>query len=582
MKEKAPYTNFTLIRKLLVFAVPYKKLYWLAIVLTIVASVLSPLRPYLIRMMVDEAIATRQWSLLHFFFGLILSLLILETVVQFFQNYLSNLLAQHIIFDIRKKVFASILRFNTSFFDKTPVGTIVTRVVSDIETVADVFSQGLMVLAGDILQILLVLFFMFYTDWRLTFISLIPIPLLLLATNIFRKYIRKAFQEVRTQVAQLNTFINEHITGMSVVQAFNSEEREMEKFKTINARHRDAHIKTVWAYSIFFPVVEILSAFSLALLVGWGTRGALEGYVTMGNLVAFILYIYMLFRPIRILADRFNTLQMGLVSMERIFTLLDAYHHIELSGRRIATRFQGLITFNNVTFSYNPNEPVLHKINFEIKPGSMVALVGHTGSGKSTLVNLLLRMYEFQQGEILVDGTSIREYELESYRSRFAYVPQEVFLFSGSIYENITMYNSNISQEHVKKAACEIGIDTFISRLPGGYNYQVRERGVSLSVGQRQLIAFLRAYVQQPDILILDEATSSVDSETEQLIQRATEIITSGRTSIIIAHRLSTVIKADNIMVLDRGRVVEQGSHAFLLEKGEIYRRLCQLQFADV
>jgi ATP-binding cassette subfamily B protein len=532
--------------------------------------------------MVDKAIAAKNLDALNVLFGITLSVLLFETIIQFFQTYFSNLLAQNIIFDIRKDVYNRLLKFKTFFFNKTPVGTLVTRVVSDIETIADVFSQGLLIMSGDILQIFLVLVFMFYTDWKLAIISLLPIPLMIWSTNVFRKFVKRSFQEVRTQISRLNAFVNEHVSGMAIVQLFNSEAKEFKKFEKINKEHRDAHIKTVWAYSVFFPVVEMLSALSLALLVWVGARGVLDNYVSPGDLVAFILYIYMLYRPIRILADRFNTLQMGLVSAERIFKLMDDNENLEPCGNYKKDKLTGKLYIDHLSFGYSEETPVLQEILLKVEPGEMLAVVGKTGSGKTTLVNLLLKMYPVPDGKIFIDDIDINRYDNEFLRSRIAYVPQDVFLFSGSIYDNVTMFNPGIAPDDVVKAAKEIGIHEFIVALPEEYHYKVKERGQSLSLGQRQLIAFLRAYIANPDILILDEATSSVDSETELLIKKATGKITQDRTSIIIAHRISTITRSDKIIVLDKGRIVEEGTHKDLLQKGKYYKKLYELQFSEI
>lgn len=579
IKEKNGYYY---LKRILAYSRPYKKMVIWTVLVTIISSILSPLRPYLLKLMVDKAIAAKNLDALNVLFGITLSVLLFETIIQFFQTYFSNLLAQNIIFDIRKDVYNRLLKFKTFFFNKTPVGTLVTRVVSDIETIADVFSQGLLIMSGDILQIFLVLVFMFYTDWKLAIISLLPIPLMIWSTNVFRKFVKRSFQEVRTQISRLNAFVNEHVSGMAIVQLFNSEAKEFKKFEKINKEHRDAHIKTVWAYSVFFPVVEMLSALSLALLVWVGARGVLDNYVSPGDLVAFILYIYMLYRPIRILADRFNTLQMGLVSAERIFKLMDDNENLEPCGNYKKDKLTGKLYIDHLSFGYSEETPVLKEILLKVEPGEMLAVVGKTGSGKTTLVNLLLKMYPVPDGKIFIDDIDINRYDNEFLRSRIAYVPQDVFLFSGSIYDNVTMFNPGIAPDDVVKAAKEIGIHEFIDALPEGYHYKVKERGQSLSLGQRQLIAFLRAYIANPDILILDEATSSVDSETELLIKKATGKITQDRTSIIIAHRISTITRSDKIIVLDKGRIVEEGTHKDLLQKGKYYKKIYELQFSEI
>ena len=422
---------------------------------------------------------------------------------------------------------------------------------------------------------------MLYTDWRLTLISLIPIPLLIITTSVFKKIIKKAFQQVRTQVSRLNAFVQERVTGMKIIQIFNREEVEMSHFEQMNKLHRNAHIRTVWAYSIFFPVVEMLSAASIALLVWWGTKGVIAGYTTLGSLMAFILYIYMLYRPIRQLAERFNDLQMGMVSSERVFKVLDTEAFIENKGTFVKDKLDGIIEFKNVWFAYEDEDYVLKNINFSVKQGETVAFVGATGSGKTSTINLLGRFYEFQKGEILIDGVQLRDYELKGLREKMAVVLQDVFLFSDTIYNNITLNNPEISEEAVIAASKKVKAHDFISKLPGAYHYDVKERGGMLSVGQRQLIAFIRAYVHQPSILILDEATSSIDTESELLIQNAIDVLTENRTSIVIAHRLSTIQKADKIIVLEKGEIIEQGNHQELLAQNGQYKKLFELQFKN-
>ena len=499
--------------------------------------------------------------------------------VQFYQTYLANWLGQTIIKDIRVQLYKHVMSFQLKYFDRTPIGQLVTRTVSDIETIANIFSQGVLVIFGDILKLVAVIVIMLYTNWQLTLISLIPIPILIFATSIFKKVIKKAFQQVRTQVARLNSFVQERITGMKIIQIFNREAVEMERFKEMNKLHRNAHIRTVWAYSIFFPVVEMLSASSLGLLVWWGTKGVLASLTTLGELFAFILYIHMLYRPIRQLADRFNTLQLGMVSSERVFKVLDTESNIQDSGELKVERFDGDISFEKVCFAYKDEDYVLKDISFEVKAGETIAFVGATGSGKTSTINLLGRFYEFTEGDIKVDGTSIRAYDLENLRKHMAIVLQDVFLFSDSIYNNITLNNSDIGEDAVIEAAKKVGAHEFIEKLPRGYHYDVKERGGMLSLGQRQLIAFIRAYVHNPSILILDEATSSIDTESELLIQKATDVLTEGRTSIVIAHRLSTIQKADKIIVLEAGKILEQGSHQELLAKNGHYKKLFELQF---
>jgi len=510
---------------------------------------------------------------------IIVGLLVLEGLVQFLQTYLANWLGQSVIRDLRVDVYRKISHFKLKYFDQTPIGTLVTRAVSDIETIADIFSEGVLTILGELIKLVVVIAFMFYLDWRLTIMCLIPIPILLWATNVFKDYIKLAFQDVRNEVAKLNAFVQEHITGMFIVQIFNREKQEMNKFQKINARHRDAHLRTVFANSVFFPVVEILSALSIALLILWGSNEVLKGTVTYGNLVAFILYIYMLFRPIRQLADRFNTLQMGMVASERVFKILDTEAQIEGSGKNLTPEISGDISFKDVHFAYNNEDWVLKGISFDVKKGQKIAIVGATGAGKSSIINLLSRSYEYNEGSISIDGTELRDFDPTYLSRQVGVVLQDVFLFSDSIYNNITLNNPKISLEEVRTAAIKVGAHRFIDKLPEGYDFNVKERGGMLSVGQRQLLAFIRAYIYNPSILVLDEATSSVDTETEQMINEAIEFITKDRTSIIIAHRLATVQYADLIIVMDQGKIVEKGSHQELLRKDGEYKKLYDLQF---
>lgn len=571
--------DIPLLKRILTYVKPYRTTFNIATALTIVMAFLAPFRPWLIQRTIDKQIMDFDLEGLQWMVMLLIGVLLLETVVQFFQTYLANWLGQTVIKDLRVKLYRNIINFKLQYFDKTAIGTLVTRAVSDIETIAEVFSQGLLVIIGDLLKLVAIIAVMFYTDWRLSLIVLIPVPILIIATVVFKNVIKSAFQQVRTQVARLNAFVQEHITGMKIIQVFNREKLEQSRFDKMNKLHRDAHIRTVWAYSIFFPVVEMLTAFSLALLVWWGTRGVLEGYTTIGNLVAFILYIYMLYRPIRQLADRFNTLQMGMVSSERVFKVLDTDSQIENSGIYQPESLRGEIEFKNVWFAYLDDDYVIKDVSLKVEPGQTVAFVGATGSGKTTTINLLGRFYEINKGQICIDGTPIEEFDKFYLRKKMAIVLQDVFLFSDTIHNNITLNNPDISREEVVKAAKKVGAHHFISQLPGDYDYNVKERGGMLSVGQRQLISFIRAYVHQPEILILDEATSSIDTESEHLIQRATEILTKGRTSIIIAHRLSTIQTADKIVVMKKGKVLEEGNHQELLQKNGHYKKLYELQF---
>lgn len=573
--------DLILLKRIIRYVSPYRKTFLFTGFLTLLLGLLGPVRPIIIQYTLDNAIINPDAGLLLKLTILMVFVLILETIVQFYQTYMANWVGQTVIKDMRMEIYKKVSAFRLKYFDTTAIGTLVTRVVSDIETIADVFSNGLLIIVGDLLKLTVVILVMFYTDWRLALISLSTIPILIFATKLFNASIKKSFQQVRTNVSRLNAFVQEHIIGMNIVQVFNRESAEYEKFKEINKEHRNAHINTVWANAIFFPVVELLSAIALALVVWIGSKGILSQDITYGNLVAFILYIHMLFRPIRQLADRFNTLQLGMVSSDRVFKILDTDSHIEDNGNLTAERLKGEIEFKNLWFSYNTDDWILKDINFNVKSGKTIAFVGPTGAGKSSIINLINRMYEFQKGEILIDGISIKEYEQSFIRRRIGVVLQDVFLFSDTILNNITLNNSSVSLEEVQKAAKEVGAHDFIMKLPNNYNFNVGERGGVLSVGQRQLLAFIRAYLYDPDILILDEATSSIDSESETLIQNATEKLTKNRTSIIIAHRLSTIQNADRIYVLEKGEIVESGHHQELLALKGAYKKLYDIQFVE-
>lgn len=560
---------------------PYKGVFYFTFFLSVVLAFVALIRPILIQKTIDEKIKNFDGQGLLMMTLILIGFLLLESVFEYFFNFLGNLLGQNVIRDLRNQVFKHVLEFKLQYFDKTPIGQLVTRTVSDIETIAEMFSGGILVIIGDLLKIITIIIYMLYEQWELALITLLPIPVLFLATSVFKKAIKKAFQEVREEVAKLNTFVQEHITGMSVVQVFNREKVEMEKFSEINKNHRDANIKTVWAYSVFFPIVEILSAASIALMVWYGFKEVIVQHTTPGVIFSFILFIYMLYRPIRQLADRFNTLQMGMVSSERVFKLLDTNSSIENNGTQTAKELIGNIEFKNVWFAYNHEDWVLKDISFNIKKGETLALVGATGAGKSSIINLIGRYYEINKGEILIDRINIKDIELNLLRKHISVVLQDVFLFSDTIYNNITLYSPDISENQVIDAAKKVGSHDFISQLPGGYQYNVKERGALLSAGQRQLISFIRAYVHQPEILILDEATSSIDSESEALIQHATEVLTKDRTSIIIAHRLSTIKNATKILVIEKGQIVEEGSHNELINKSGYYKKLYDYQFSN-
>ena len=573
--------DFRLLKRVLHAVRPQRKLLIAAVAITVFLALLSPVRPLLVQYTIDTFVLGERTGNLAFYAIIMISVLLVEAFGQFASSYVSNLLGQSVIRDLRTKVYNHVLSLNVKYFDRNPIGMLITRVVSDIETIASVFTEGIVIVFGDLLQLSVVLFVMFYTDWQLSLISISTIPLLLIATNIFKNGIKSAFQDVRNQVSRLNTFVQEHISGMSVIQVFSREQEELKKFKEINREHAAAHIRSVWHYSIFLPVVEILSAVSLGLLIWLGSDGVMDGRFTVGNLIAFTMYVNMLFRPIRTLADRFNTLQMGMVSAERVFKLLDESDALEPAGGKLVPQvLLGDIVFNNVWMAYKDEDWVLRDLTFKVERGSTIAIVGATGSGKTTIINLLNRFYEYQKGEILLDAVSLSSYDIPFLRSKIAVVLQDVFLFSDSIANNISLNNPEITQEMIESAAREVGADEFIRKLPGAYDFNVMERGSMLSAGQRQLIAFIRAYLYNPSILVLDEATASLDAETEALIRVATEKLTRNRTSVIIAHRLATIQKADQIIVMDKGQVLESGNHQELLAKNGKYRKLYELQFA--
>jgi ATP-binding cassette subfamily B protein len=571
--------DLKLLKRVLGYVNPYIGKFYLTALLVIVLAVLAPVRPFLIQYAVDNYILIPNEAMLYNVTILLVSLLLLEAVLQFLQTYMANWLGQTVVKDLRVDVYKKINNFKLQYFDNTPIGTLVTRVVSDIETIADIFSQGILIIIGDLLKLIVVIAFMLYEDWRLTLIVLTPMPILFVATYWFKNYIKSAFIDVRAAISNLNTFVQEHLTGMNIVQVFNREERELQAFDKINKEHAQANIRTVWANSVFFPVVEVLSAISLALLVWWGASDVISEKTTLGTLMAFIMYIGMLYRPIRQLADKFNTLQMGMVASERIFKVLDTDAHIKDEGIISGKDIQGNIEFKDLWFAYTDENWILKGLNFKVNKGETIAFVGATGAGKSSVINLIGRFYEFQKGAIEVDGKNVQDYKLPELRKVIGVVLQDVFLFSDSVLNNISLRNPNISREQIIEASKTVGAHDFISKLPGGYDFNVQERGGMLSSGQRQLIAFIRAYVYNPNILILDEATSSIDTETERLIQNAINILTKGRTSIIIAHRLATIQKADNIIVMDHGKIVEQGNHQELLKLGGAYQNLFELQF---
>ena len=552
--------------------------------MVILLSSLVWIRPALIRQAVDVHIATGDLEGLLRVFLMVVGVLVVEALVQYRVTYLANWVAQSVSLDLRAKLYRHVSRFRLKYFDQTPVGALVTRHVSDIDGVAGVFSNGILNAVGDLLALFVVIGAMLCIDWSLTLVVLFPIPVLLVATRIFQKHIKGAFVDVRNQVARINEFVQEHVTGMHIVQAFNRERVEAESFADINRAHREANIRSIWAFSVFFPVVEMLSATSVGLLLWLGIGHVVQGGLTLGVVLQFILYVFMLYRPIRQLADRFNVLQMGIVNADRVFKLLDRDDSIPEPTSPQEPSWQGEIAFENVWFAYIDKEDgtpdwVLRGVSFVVKPGERVAFVGATGAGKSSIVNLISRFYEFQKGRITIDGVDIRDIPVDVLRSRIGVVLQDVFLFSGSLRENVRLHDQDITDDQIWEAIRVVGAERFVERLPEGLDHDVRERGATLSVGQRQLIAFVRAYLSNPHILILDEATSSIDSESEQWIQRATEALTSGRTSLLVAHRLNTVRDADRIVVLHQGELVEQGTHEELVALGNVYHGLFEMQF---
>lgn len=577
--------DFKVLRRILQFIKPYKGRFYFVIVLTFFLGFLSPYRVYLTQIILDKYVAVGNYQMMVYFIMLLIGLLILQSVLQYIHTYISGRIGQYVIRDIRIKLYEHIISLRLKFFDKTPIGRLVTRTISDVETLADVFSEGLAAMMGDLLQIVFILFFMFWTDWRLSLVSLSTIPLMFIATYIFKEKIKVAFNDVRNAVSNLNSFVQEHLTGMNIVQIFGSEKREFEKFKAINRDHLDSNLKSVLYYSVYFPVAEIIAAMGIGLLMWYGAKSVLnveQTGITIGTLTAFIMYIQMFFRPIRMIADRYNTLQMGIVSSSRIMNLLDSTEHRMDNGTHRPETLKGEVTFEHVWFAYNDAEYVLKDINLEIKSGETIAMVGATGAGKSSIISLLNRFYDINRGSIKIDGVDIKEYDLQALRKNIGVVLQDVFLFSDTIRNNITLGNQEVTDEMIMHAADLVGAQKFIDRLPGKLDYNVMERGATLSVGQRQLLSFIRAMVYDPKILILDEATSSVDSETEEMIQDAIGKMMSHRTSIVIAHRLSTIQKANKIIVLDKGAVQETGRHEDLLGLEGFYAQLHKMQYKEV
>ena len=572
------------VRVILAQVGPYRRRFVWTGVMVVVLSSLVWIRPALIQRAVDVHIAQGDLKGLLQVFLMVVCVLIVEALVQYRVTYLANWVAQSVSLDLRAKLYRHVSKFRLKYFDQTPVGALVTRHVSDIDGVANVFSNGILNAVGDLLALFVVIAAMVYIDWSLTLVVLIPIPVLLVATRIFQKHIKGAFVDVRNQVARINEFVQEHVTGMHIVQAFNREAVEAEAFADINRAHREANIRSIWAFSVFFPVVEMLSATSVGLLLWLGIGHVVQGGLTLGVVLQFILYVFMLYRPIRQLADRFNVLQMGIVNADRVFKLLDRDDSIAEPASPVIPSWKGEIVFDDVWFAYVDKEDgtpdwVLRGVSFSVQPGERVAFVGATGAGKSSIVNLISRFYEFQKGRITIDGVDIRDIPVDVLRGQIGVVLQDVFLFSGSLRENVRLHDQDITDDQIWEAIAAVGAERFVERLPAGLDHDVRERGATLSVGQRQLIAFVRAYLSNPNILILDEATSSIDSESEQWIQKATAALTSGRTSLLVAHRLNTVRDADRIVVLHQGEIAEQGTHEELVALGQMYHGLFEMQF---
>ena len=573
--------DLRVLRRVLGLVSDYKWTFSRALILTVLTAIVGPAIPFVVRYAIDHYIMVKDFNGLQNYAAIILGLLVAQVFIGYSQSYTTSWLGQMAILRLRRKMFQHILHFRLKVYDRTPVGTMITRTVSDIETIADIFGEGFFSILSDVLVMAVALGIMFYTNWKLSLVSLSVLPFLWIAAYFFKEGIKKSFQDVRTQVGRLNAFLQEHITGMQIVQVFNREDEEMEKFKKINELHRDANIRSIFAYSIFFPVIEVLSAVSIALMVWYAAGAIVTSTMTFGVLVGFILYLNLLFRPIRQIADKFNTLQMGIVSGDRVFQVLDEEDAIPDLGTFVP-ELKGKVEFKNVNFGYNDDSLVLKDISFTIDEGKTLAIVGHTGAGKSSIINLINRLYAYQNGQILIDDLKIEDLKLEWLRKNIAVVLQDVFLFSDTILNNIRLFNDKISKNEIIHAAKLVGAHDFIERLPGGYDYQVQERGATLSTGQRQLISFIRAIIQNPKILILDEATSSIDQETEEMIQHATEVLLKGRTSIVIAHRLSTIQNASQIIVMDKGQIKERGTHDQLLAHGGLYRQLYELQFTEL
>lgn len=573
--------DFTLLKRIFSFALPYKRQLILSIVLAVLLAVVAPVRPYLIQITVDKYITNSLLRMVIYITILQIGLLLIQSFMEFGFRYITSWLGEAVVKDLRMGVYKKIIRQNLRFFDRTPIGTLTTRTINDIDAINEIFSRGLISIIADLLMIVTILIVMLITDWRLTLISLSVFPILIIATYIFKEAVNKSFFRVRNAIARLNAYVQEHISGMFVIQAFSAEKQEYEKFRGINYDLRKANVDAIFAYAVFFPVVEIVSALAIALLVWYGSSQVLNFNGSFGVIISFVLYINMLFRPLRNLADKFNTLQMGMVASERVFKVLDSKDYMHDEGKFQPDEMKGDLTFENVWFAYNDEQYVLKDISFHVNEGETLAIVGQTGSGKTTLISILNRLYDISKGSIRIDGTDIRDYTLDSLRSHIGVVLQDVFLFSGSIMENISLRDPDISREQVEDAARMIGLHDFIMQLPGNYDFNVMERGGMLSLGQRQLISFIRALLYDPSILVLDEATSSIDTESEQLIQQATDKLIHNRTAIVIAHRLSTIGQADKIMVMDKGQILETGNHKTLMEKKGAYFKLYNMQFKE-
>ncbi len=579
-ESRKPFFDVSLLKRVLQFTRPYKRRFIWSIVLAIVLAAFTPVRPLLIQLTVNRYITNSNLDWLIYITIIQIAFLLLETALRFYFSYITAWLGQAVVKDMRVSVFGKVLHLNLRQFDRTPIGTLTTRTIDDIERVNDIFADGLIPIIADLLSIFCVLGVMFYIDWQLTLVCLIPFPIIIVATYYFKESVNRSFHRVRNAVARLNAFVQEHITGMSIVQAFAAEKRETNKFHEINKEHRNANINAIFAYSVFFPIVEIVLALSMGLVVWWTAKEALAWNENQyGKVLSFILYLNLLFRPLRVIADKFNVLQMGMIASERVFKVMDNKDFTNREGKHDPGKAEGRIVFDKVWFGYNENNPVLKDISFEVNRGETLAIVGHTGSGKSTIISLLNRLYEIDRGKILLDGVPVEEWNTDALRRNIGVVLQDVFLFSGSVMENITLRNEHIPREKVYEAAKLIGMHDFIMQLPGGYDYNVMERGATLSVGQRQLLSFIRALLYDPAVLILDEATSSVDTESEQMIEHAINTLIQGRTSIVIAHRLSTIQRATQILVLDKGEIREKGNHRELLQHGGFYSKLYQMQF---